>query len=96
MKTYQFVDLSKDLYTQVHVIENLVKSSVFKEANTRLSAARKICDNLETLVEPENELQRRIVTNRKLEIHWLDTAIQVALAKNPKKAPAKKRAAKKA
>lgn len=95
MTIYQFADLSKDLYLQVHVIENLVKSSVFKEAGKRLSAAKEACENLDSLVEPENEIQRRIVTNRKLEIHWLDTAIQVELAKNPKKAPAKKRAAKK-
>ena len=95
MAPFNFAYLSRDLYTQVHVIEDLVRSSVWDEAGERLQAAKGSCDHLETLVEEDNQVQRRIVTNRKLEIHWLDTAIQAAQEKSPKKT-VKRRAAKKA
>ena len=78
MATYQFAYFSRDLYTQIHIIESLVKSNVFSEARTRLQAARQSCEHLQSLAEPENNLQKRILTNRRLEIQWLETAIKEA------------------
>ena len=93
MKVKQFAEMSKDLYQEIHFIESLLKSNVFKEANGHLSTAKKNCKSLDALVEPENLIQRKIVTNRQTEILWLENAVQIGLAKNSKPA-AKKRTAK--
>jgi len=84
MTTNQFAYLSRDLYTQIHVMESLIKSNVLGDVGVRLSAAKQSYSHLESLAEPENKLQCHILANRKMEIHWLDTAIQVALAKVPR------------
>jgi hypothetical protein len=93
MTVKHFAEMSKDLYTEIHFIENLLKSNVFKEADGRLSTAKKTCKHLDALVEPENLIQRKIVTNRQTEILWLETAVQIGLAKSSKTA-VKKRTAK--
>jgi hypothetical protein len=93
MTTRQFAEISKDLYQEIHFIESLLKSNVFKEADGRLSGAKKTCKNLDALVEPENAIQRKIVTNRQTEILWLETAVKIGLAKTTKPA-AKKRTVK--
>ena len=93
MTTNQFAYLSRDLYMQIHVIESLVKSNALSEVDLRLSAAKQSYSHLQSLADAENKVQNHILANRKMEIHWLDTAVEVALAKVPK-IRAKKRAAK--
>lgn len=89
MAINQFADISKGLYTQIKVIESLVKEDLFKEATKLLSTAEETCGNLESLVEPDNKIQTHIVNNRRREIGWLHDAIQHGSIKKHSK-PGKK------
>ena len=82
MAANQFADLSRDLYTQIKIVETLVKGSLFKEAKKMLSKAEASCENLESLMSEDNKIQMHIISNRRLEIHWIHDAIQQGLAKN--------------
>jgi hypothetical protein len=83
MAISQFADISKDLYTRIKIIENMVKGNLYKEAQRQLSSAEESCGNLESLVEPDNKVQARIVSNRRMEIHWLEDSIKHGLIKRP-------------
>ena len=93
MELNQFADISKDLYTQIKVVENLVKGDSYKEARKRLSTAEATCNNLESLMTPDNRIQKNIVNNRRLEITWIQDAIQQSMAKAKNK-PVRKRVSK--
>ena len=93
MAINQFADISKDLFNQIKFIESTVRDDLFKEAARLLSAAEKTCGNLESAMIPDNQVQTKIVTNRRLEIHWLHDEIQQGLTKKPAK-PVKRRKAK--
>lgn len=93
MAINQFADISKDLYMQIKVAENLVKGDLFVEADELLSTIKENCRNLESLMTQDNKIQTRIVANRQREIHWIHDAIQHGLAKTHSK-PVKKRTAK--
>jgi hypothetical protein len=93
MTNYQFADIGKDLCRQIKVIQSLVKGKTFKEAAMRLSTAEATCENLESLMKPDNELQRRIVNNRRLDISMLHDAIQGGL-KISRRKPVQKRTVK--
>ena len=73
--------MSKDLYTQIKVVENLVKGDSYKEARKLLSTAEQTCNNLESLMEPDNRIQTNIVNNRRREITWIHDAIQQSTTK---------------
>ncbi|MGA2367383.1 MAG: hypothetical protein ABSF74_02270 [Dehalococcoidia bacterium] len=93
MAMNQFADISKDLYTQIKVVENLVKGDLYKEARKLLSAAEATCNNLESLMEPDNRIQTNILNNRRREISWIQEAIQHNTAKakvKPVRKPASK------
>ena len=77
MEINQFADTSKDLYTQIKVVENLIKGDQLKEARKLLPTAEKACNNLESLMAEDN----KIVNNRRLEITWIHDAIQQSMAK---------------
>jgi hypothetical protein len=81
MEINQFADTSKDLYTQIKVVENLIKGDQLKEARKLLPTAEKACNNLESLMAEDNKIQRNIVNNRRLEITWIHDAIQQSMAK---------------
>ena len=55
MEINHFADMSKDLYTQIKFVENLVKGDSYKEARKRLSTAEETCNNLESLMSPDNQ-----------------------------------------
>ena len=93
MALNQFAEISKDLYMQIKVVENLVKGDLYKEAGKLLTTAEETCSNLESLMTPDNTIQTKIVNNRRREIHWIQDAIQHGLAKVKSK-PVKKRTAK--
>ena len=93
MEINQFADISKDLYTQIKVVENLVKGDSYKEARKLLSTAEETCNNLESLMAPDNRIQKNIVNNRRREITWIQDAIQQGTAKAKAK-PVRKRASK--
>ncbi len=93
MAINQFADISKELYTQIKVVEDLVKSDLYKEAGKLLSTAEETCRNLESLMTEDNKIQTHIVDNRRREIHWIQDAIQQGLAKGRSK-PVKRRTAK--
>ena len=84
MAINQFVVTHRELHTQINVIENLVSGDLFKEAAKLLSAAEKTCESLESLINADNEIQKRIVTNRRWEIKWIRDAIQEASLKKTK------------
>lgn len=90
MAINQFADISKDLYTQIKFIESQVKGDLFKEAAKLLSTAEETCENLESAMKPDNQIQTHIVDNRRREIHWLHDEIQQGLIKKHSK-PVKKR-----
>ena len=94
MEMNQFADMSKDLYTQIKVVENLVKGDLYKEAGKLLKTAQENCDNLESLMTPDNAIQTRIIDNRRREIGWIQDAIRHGMAKAASKPAAKKRVAK--
>jgi hypothetical protein len=83
MAMNQFADISKDLYMQIKVVENLAKDGQFKEAGKLLSSAEKTCGNLESLMQEDNKVQTHIISNRKQEITWLHDTIQNGLVKKP-------------
>ncbi len=89
MALNQFADISKDLYAQIKVIENLVEGNLFVEADALLSTTKESCRNLESLMTQDNKIQTHIVDNRQQEIHWIDDAIRVGLKKTHSK-PVKK------
>jgi hypothetical protein len=93
MEMNQFADISKDLSTQIKEVENLVRDDQFKEARKLLPAAQENCNNLESLMAPDNRIQRNIVNNRRQEIVWIQDAIQVGTAKAKAK-PVRKRVSK--
>ncbi|MGA2159483.1 MAG: hypothetical protein WB588_07260 [Dehalococcoidia bacterium] len=93
MEMSQFADTSKDLYTQIKVVENLIKGDQFKEARKLLPTAEKACNNLESLMTEDNRIQKNIVTNRRREINWIHDAIQQNTAKAKSK-PVRKPASK--
>jgi hypothetical protein len=86
----QFADVSKDLCLQIKVIENLLKSNEFSEANALVANARKSCHTQESLMVDTNKIQIRIVENRQKEIIWIQDAIQINLKKSSPQ-PSKKR-----
>lgn len=90
----QFAGISRDLYTQIKFIEDLVKGDQFKGAGKRLKTAEETCRDLESLMDEDNKIQIHIVSNRQREIRWIQESIQEGLAKTKKKPAAKKRAAK--
>lgn len=90
MAINQFADISKDLFNQIKCIESTVREDAFKEAARLLSAAEKTCVNLESAMLPDNQVQTKIVSNRRLEIHWLHDEIQQGLTKKTGK-PIKRR-----
>jgi hypothetical protein len=94
MAVNQFADISKELYMQIKVVEDMVKSDLYKEAGKMLLTAEANCKNLETLMEEDNKIQTHIIDNRRREINWIQDAIQQGLAKARNKKPVKKRAAK--
>ena len=83
MAINQFADISKELYMQIKVVENLTKDGQYKEASKLLSSAEKACGNLESLVQEDNKVQTHIVHNRRQEISWLHDSIQTGLTKKP-------------
>jgi hypothetical protein len=93
MSINQFADISKDLSNQIKFIESTVRDDLFKEAARLLSTAEETCGNLESAMIPENQVQTKIVSNRRLEIHWLHDEIQQGLTKKSGK-PVKRRKAK--
>jgi len=93
MAINQFADISKDLYAQIKVIENLIKGNLFVEADALLSTTKESCRNLESLMAEDNKIQTHIVDNRQQEIHWMHDAIQLGL-KNTHSKPLKKHNAK--
>jgi len=95
MAVNQFADISKELYMQIKVVEDMVKSDLYKEAGKMLLTAEENCKSLETLMEEDNKIQTHIVDNRRREIHWIQDSIEKGLAKARAKKPVKKRAAKK-
>ena len=95
MAVNQFADISKELYTQIKVVEDMVRSDLYKEAGKMLSTAEQNCRSLESLMEEDNKIQSHIVDNRRREIVWIQDAIELGLAKARTKKPVKKRAAKK-
>jgi hypothetical protein len=95
MAVNEFADISKELYTQIKVVEDMVRSDLYKEAGKMLSTAEQNCRNLESLMEEDNKIQSHIVDNRRREIVWIQDAIELGLAKTRAKKPVKKRAAKK-
>jgi hypothetical protein len=90
MAINQFADISKDLSNQIKFIESTVRDDLFKEAARLLSAAEETCLNLESAMVPDNQVQTKIVSNRRLEIHWLHDEIQLGLTKKPVR-PVKRR-----
>lgn len=90
MAINQFADISKDLTNQIKFIESTVRDDLFKEAAKLLSTAEETCGNLESAMVPDNQVQTKIVSNRRLEIHWLHDEIQQGLIKKSGK-PVKKR-----
>jgi hypothetical protein len=94
MVTNQFAEISKELYTQIKAVEDLVRSNLYKEAAKMLTAAEKACDNLESLMLPDNKIQANIISNRRREITWTQDAIQHGLANAKIKSATKKRVAK--
>lgn len=90
MSINQFADISKELSTQIKFIESTVREDLFKEAAKLLSAAEATCGNLESAMTPDNLVQTKIVSNRRLEINWLHDEIQQGLTRKAAK-PAKKR-----
>ena len=90
MTINQFANISKDLYTQIKVIESMVKSDLFKEAHKMLSTAEKNFGKLESAIAADNPVQTHIVNNRRLEIQWLQDSVKRGLLKRPVK-PVKKR-----
>ena len=90
MAINQFADISKDLFNQIKYIESTVRDDLFKEAAKLLSAAEETCGNLESAMIPDNQVQTKIVNNRRLEIHWLHDEIQQGLTKKNSK-PVKRR-----
>ena len=93
MEQNQFADTSKDLYTQIKLVENLIKEDQYKEARKLLPTAEKACNNLESLMTEDNRIQKNIVTNRRREINWIQDAIQQNTAKEKSK-PVRKPASK--
>jgi hypothetical protein len=93
MAVNEFADISKELYTQVKIVEDMVKSDLYKEAGKMLLTAEQNCRSLESLMEEDNKIQAHIVDNRRREIKWIQDAIQLGLAKARSKKPVKKRAA---
>lgn len=85
MSANLFADSSKNLYSQIKIIEDLTKSGQFKEANRLLLAAEKNCGNLELMVQSDNKLQTHIINNRRQEIRWLHDTIDHGLVKSPSK-----------
>ncbi len=94
MAENQFADVSRDLYMQIKVVEDMVKGELFKEAVKLLTTAEETCKNLESLMEEDNKIQIHIVANRQREIVWIQESIQEGLAKSKKKPAVNKRAAK--
>ncbi len=89
MAVNQFAEISKDLYTQIKVIESLVKGDLFKESQGMLSTAEVTFGKLMLTIKSDNQLQTHILSNRRLEIGWLRDAIQhgltIRLSKTAKK-----------
>jgi hypothetical protein len=94
MALNEFADISKELYTQVKIVEDMVKGDLYKEAGKMLLTAEQNCRSLESLMEEDNKIQAHIVDNRRREIKWIQDAIQIGLAKARAKKPVKKRVAK--
>jgi predicted nucleotidyltransferase len=94
MAENQFADVSRDLYMQIKVVEDMVKGELFKEAVKLLTTAEETCKSLESLMEEDNKIQIHIVANRQREIVWIQESIQEGMAKSKKKPAVKKRAAK--
>jgi hypothetical protein len=92
MAVSQFADMSKELYTQIRVVEDLVRGELFKEARKALTTCESACNNLESVMMPDNKIQSDIIRNRRREIGWIEDAIQAGLAKT--KPAAKKRVVK--
>jgi len=92
MASSQFADISKDLFNQIKMIETRVKEDSFKDAVKLLTVAEKTCQQLESLMTPDNQLQSHIVSNRRQEISWLHDNIQLGMQKRKK--AGKKRTAK--
>ena len=90
MEINQFAVINRDLHTQIKVIENLVRVDLFKEATKLLPTAEETCESLASLMKSDNTIQRRIVSNRQLDIKWLGDTIQEASIKKAK-SPVKKR-----
>ncbi len=84
MASNQFAEISKDLFNQIKLIETRVKQDSFKDAVKLLSVAEKTCQQLESLMTPENQLQSHIISNRRQEISWLHDNIQKGLQKRKK------------
>ena len=89
MVVSQFADMSKELYTQIRVVEDLVRGDLFKDARKALATCEAACDNLESIMMPDNKIQSDIIRNRRREIGWIQDAIQTGLAK-AKPAPKKR------
>ncbi|GEM_PF-471915 len=81
MASSQFADISKDLFNQIKLIETRVKEDSFKDAVKMLAVAEKTCQQLESLMTPDNQLQSHIVSNRRQEMSWLHDNIQQGLQK---------------
>ncbi len=93
MAINQFAVTNRDLHSQINVIESLLRIDLFKEATKLMSTAEETCESLASMMKSDNEIQRRIVTNRRLDMKWLGVAIQEASLKKTK-SPVKKRKAK--
>ncbi len=93
MAIKEFSVISRDLINQINIIENLVSSASLKDATKLLSTAEKTCVSLESLSKPDNDIQRRILANRRLDIIRIGAAIQDA-SKKSTKSYARKRIAK--
>jgi hypothetical protein len=94
MAENEFADISRDLYAQIKIVEDLVSDDLYKEAGKMLSEVEEHCKSLESLMEEDNKIQVHIVANRRREIGWIQDAIQQGQAKAKSK-PVKRRATKK-
>jgi hypothetical protein len=94
MPENEFADISRDLYAQIKIVEDLVSDDLYKEAGKMLSEVEAHCNSLESLMEEDNKIQVHIVANRRREIGWIQDAIEVGQAKAKAK-PVKRRITKK-
>ena len=69
-----------------------MRDNLFKEAAKLLSAAEETCGNLESAMIPDNQVQTKIVNNRRLEIHWLHDEIQQGLTEKTTKTVKRRKA----